>query len=98
MAGIRASLLGCERVGTQESFFALGGHSLLVIQAVNRIRAHFGVALPVQRFFQEPTVAALARLVDASGDRPATGPVDDGPRVVRRERTARSRRSVGSAR
>ncbi|MDX2391915.1 amino acid adenylation domain-containing protein [Streptomyces sp. DK15] len=98
VAGIWASLLGCERVGTQESFFALGGHSLLVIQAVNRIRAHFGVALPVQRFFQEPTVAALARLVDASGDRPATGPVDDGPRVVRRERTARSRRSVGSAR
>ncbi|NUK88486.1 non-ribosomal peptide synthetase, partial [Streptomyces lunaelactis] len=95
VAGIWVSLLGCERVGTEESFFALGGHSLLVIQAVSKIRSCFGVSLPIRRFFQEPTVAGLARVIDASGSVPGTGPADDGPRVVRRGRTARPARPVG---
>ncbi|NEB36911.1 non-ribosomal peptide synthetase [Streptomyces sp. SID14515] len=92
VAEIWAELLGLARVGRQESFFALGGHSLLAIQALTRIRARFGVPLTVQEFFQAPTVAGLAAVVDTAGTPDAAAAAaaeDDGPRIVRRSRTLR---------
>ncbi|MEF2529045.1 AMP-binding enzyme [Streptomyces sp. CS62] len=90
VAGIWEELLGAGRVGRDESFFALGGHSLLVVRAVNAIRSRFGVALPIQQFFREPTVAGLARAVESGAAAPAADAAADGPRVVRRARTART--------
>ena len=58
-------LLGVDRVGVYDDFFALGGHSLLATQAVIRIRNSVA-DIPLHTLFDAPTVAALAQaIVDA---------------------------------
>ncbi|MBT8226876.1 MAG: amino acid adenylation domain-containing protein [Dactylosporangium sp.] len=72
VAGIWAEILGVDRVGVDDDFFALGGHSLLSTRIVSRVRDAFQTDVPLQKVFSEPTVAGLARtLLDISGDREA---------------------------
>jgi len=60
LAAIWTSLLGVERVGREDDFFALGGHSLLATQLVSRARAALGVELPLRQVFEQPTLGAVA--------------------------------------
>ena len=65
LARIWAELLGVERVGLNDHFFALGGHSLLATQVVSRLREARAIELPLRTVFEAPGLAELAARVDA---------------------------------
>jgi amino acid adenylation domain-containing protein len=59
-----AEVLGVPAVGIDDSFFDLGGDSLLAMRLLSRIRAVFGTGPQIQEFFDAPTVATVAGLPD----------------------------------
>ena len=82
VAELFAELLGAADLGADSDFFALGGHSLLATRLASRLRARFGVEIPLADLFAAPSVAALAERVDALTGRPheATAPLARGAR------------------
>ncbi|MEV4583405.1 phosphopantetheine-binding protein, partial [Nonomuraea jabiensis] len=79
LCGVFAQVLGLERVGVDDDFFALGGHSLLAIQLVNVIREVIGVEVRIADVFDTPTVAGLAhRIEQGRPSRPALRPMRRG--------------------
>ncbi|ATQ77349.1 non-ribosomal peptide synthetase [Massilia violaceinigra] len=66
LAAIWAELLQLDRVGRHDHFFELGGHSLLAVQLMERMRRQ-DLAADIRTLFSQPTLAALARAVDAAG-------------------------------
>ncbi|MRH92450.1 amino acid adenylation domain-containing protein, partial [Nocardia sp. SYP-A9097] len=59
LASIYAQVLGLERVGVDDSFFDIGGNSLLAMRVVAEIHDAFDVRVAVRTLFQAPTVRAL---------------------------------------
>ena len=73
LAALFAEVLGLESVGAEDDFFALGGHSLLGVDLMLRVRAAFGHDPGLGALFEHPTVARLAPILDT-----ADAPIDHG--------------------
>ncbi len=58
------SVLNCERIGIDDDFFSLGGHSLRATQVMTRVADSFLVRLPLGTLFQVKTIRALAKIID----------------------------------
>ncbi|MGW7086717.1 amino acid adenylation domain-containing protein [Streptomyces sp. NPDC054871] len=80
IAALWQKLLGVEDVGATDDFFALGGHSLLVSQMIQQIKAAFGVTVPTAEILLQPTVAGIARSVAALAGH-TEGPAAPAPRI-----------------
>lgn len=65
LVAIWEDLLKRERIGVTDSFFALGGQSLLAVMLVSRIERDMGVRLPLSRVLEHPTIEALASSIGA---------------------------------
>lgn len=64
VAALLTDMLPGGRIGHDDNFFDLGGHSLMAGRLMLRIQRTFGVDLPPRDFFAQPTVAALALSID----------------------------------
>ncbi|MCP6691947.1 non-ribosomal peptide synthetase [Pseudomonas donghuensis] len=65
IAAIWREVLGIQRVGLQDDFFALGGHSLLATQIISRTRQACNVELPLRTLFEASELGAFAAAVEA---------------------------------
>jgi amino acid adenylation domain-containing protein len=73
LAAIWRDLLGVVSVSEDDSFFALGGHSMLAVRLIGEIAERFGADLPIKTLFETPRLGDLADAVDR-----ATGRFPDG--------------------
>ncbi len=76
LVGFWEELLGVDKVGVQDSFFDLGGHSLIAVRLFGMVRKAFAVDFPISVLFEAPTVercAALIRDARGGGDERAPG-------------------------
>ena len=70
LAALFGEVLGATRVGIDDSFFDLGGHSLSATRLIARVRAELRVEVPIRALFDAPTVAGLAEWIRAhAGER-----------------------------
>ncbi|QYZ69013.1 KR domain-containing protein [Neotabrizicola shimadae] len=78
LVGFWQELLGVARVGVEDSFFDLGGHSLIAVRLFAMVKKAWRVDFPISVLFEAPTVAACARLIEAE-----IGPQDDSAPAAR---------------
>ena len=86
LARLWEEILGVEGAGLRDDFFASGGHSLLAVRLVSRVRAELQVELPVRVLFETPTLGELVASVEAGQSSPAGEP---GPALRARRRGGR---------
>ena len=81
LAPIWAEILGRDRVGRHDDFFAIGGHSLLAVRLAVRIHEALGVELPIWVLFERPTLAGCAEAIERGrvAGLPELGVVEHGP-------------------
>jgi natural product biosynthesis luciferase-like monooxygenase protein/amino acid adenylation domain-containing protein len=85
LAAIWASVLGVDRVGVEDNFFTLGGHSLMGMRVMARVRQAFNVDVPLRRLFEAPTIARLAESIETA-NRAVAGRAMPPIRAVARDR------------
>jgi len=74
LVGFWEELLGVETVGVKDSFFDLGGHSLIAVRLFAMVKKAYQVEFPISVLFEAPTIEACAGLIkDAIGDVPEEG-------------------------
>nr|WSZ13612.1 phosphopantetheine-binding protein [Streptomyces canus] len=82
LAEIWSDILEVPRVGPQDNFFDLGGHSVLLHLVRDQVAERLGADVPLVDLFTHSTIGSLARHID--------GRADAGPRAGRRAPAARA--------
>jgi amino acid adenylation domain-containing protein len=67
LRGIWQEVLGIPDIGPHEDLFDLGGHSLTITRISGRIEQRIGVEVPLDAFFDTPTIAEIAEIIRQSG-------------------------------
>src|SRR5690242_2190757 len=98
LAGIWASVLGVQSVGTADDFLELGGDSLLGTWVVSAVHESLGVEVALAELFELRTVARLARAVDEALARDGGAAAGAVPPLVRTERQGLSPMSFAQRR
>ncbi len=83
LAGIWEKVLELERVGVNDNFHELGGHSLIATRVLSRVREAFNIELPIRTIFEAPTVAEMAGRVEAAMGAASPSVMPPIPRVER---------------
>jgi hypothetical protein len=107
LAAVWSRVLGVPNIGAKDNFFAIGGHSLLAVQAHREIRAELGAAkLSITDIFRFPVLDALAAHIEktngtASTAAPPTPPpandrADTRTDAMARRRAMRAGQSAGA--
>ncbi len=83
LADFWAELLGVKTIGVNDSFFDLGGHSLIAVRLFRMIKKAFSVEFPISVLFEAPTIAQCAALIEQAGGGTGaaaepTAPIGDG--------------------
>ncbi|MGH3760564.1 amino acid adenylation domain-containing protein [Actinophytocola sp.] len=92
IADVWCQVLGVAAVGREDDFFEMGGSSLQLAQAQERLAARLGSRIPLTAMLEHPTVAALAGFAD--GGTKAAAPLDAMRDRAARRRKARTRRGA----
>ncbi|HEX6041745.1 phosphopantetheine-binding protein, partial [Longimicrobium sp.] len=96
IAAVWREVLNLPSVGVNDSFFEIGGHSLLVAQLQDRLKTALGREVSMVDLFQYPTISALAAHLDAQSaegaEDGAEKPAGTGRGAARRELLKRGRR------
>ncbi|MBO9478686.1 SDR family NAD(P)-dependent oxidoreductase [Shimia sp. R11_0] len=72
LAGFWQELLGVAQVGIRDSFFDLGGHSLIAVRLFAMVKKAWAVEFPISVLFEAPTIESCAALIaDRVGDAPS---------------------------
>ncbi|MED5814022.1 amino acid adenylation domain-containing protein, partial [Mycolicibacterium sp. 050232] len=82
LAGIYAEVLGLPRVGVDDSFFDLGGDSIMAMRVVAAVNTSLDAGLAIRTLFDAPTVAQLAPHVSEDSDRRAPLVAGERPRLI----------------
>ncbi len=88
LTGFWQDLLGVGKVGVEDSFFDLGGHSLIAVRLFAMVKKAYRVDFPISILFEAPTVAACAALIiDQIGLPDEVAKPDAAPRAPQRRFT-----------
>jgi natural product biosynthesis luciferase-like monooxygenase protein len=96
VVGLWCEVLGSERVGTDDNFFDIGGHSLLVVKLHRRLKAELPVEVALTDLYRFPTVRSLVSQLTSGGADVAVEQAQDRA-ALRMERQAQ-RRDLASRR
>ncbi|WP_268960748.1 non-ribosomal peptide synthetase, partial [Rhodococcus sp. T7] len=83
VAGVFAEILGVERVGLDDDFFALGGNSLIATQLIARLGAALDAQIPLPALFESSSVEALAAAAESHAGLGGRKALKAGPRPGR---------------
>lgn len=89
-----SELLGIEQPSVTDNFFDLGGHSLLMVQACNRIKTSLGIDVTVLTMFQHPTIRSLAQALSHSNSGALTTSPSDAHINAATERAQKQRQRM----
>ena len=64
LASIWKELLQVERVGRNDNFFYLGGHSLIATRLISKIRQSESIEVPLRAVFEHPVLSDLAQVIE----------------------------------